>query len=375
MIRTIKEADLCNKKVIMRVDFNVPVDSESRVINDSRIKAALPTIRLVLKNAPQLILMSHLGKPDGKVVAGLRMDNVAKRLSRLLKQKVAKVDDCVDVNMPDEKIIMLENLRFHDEEEKNDSIFAKKLASYADVYVNDAFGTCHRKHASVHAITKFLPSYAGLLLDKEIKMLNQVKHPKHPFIAVLGGAKVEDKIKLINQLTKKADKILIGGAMMFAFYKANGLEVGKSLCKGVDVARKLNSKKIILPEYVVVAEKKADKYVNVKTVKKDEVKPQQIGLDVGKGSIEEFAKYIKKAKTVFWNGPLGMYEKKPFDKGTLLLAKMLAKSKAQIVIGGGDVVSAVEKLRLSRKNIHLSTGGGASLEFIEGELPGIKALE
>jgi phosphoglycerate kinase len=374
--KTLKKASLKNKRVIVRVDFNVPLDSKGKIVNDKKIRAALPTIKLILKNKPsQLILMTSLGRPKGKVISKLKTDNIAKKLSRLLKLKVSKINSCVDVKIPDAKIVFLENLRFYKEERENNKVFAKKLASFADIYVNDAFANSHRMHASMYAITKYLPSYAGLLLEKEIHILNKIKRPKRPFIAIIGGAKVDDKLKLIKQLTKKADKILLGGAMIFAFYKSKGLEIGKSLCGGVSTAKKVHSKKIILPGSVVVANKKGNKFINIKTVNANEITKNQIGLDVGEKSIQELGKQIKKAKTIFWNGPLGLFEKKPFDKGTVLVAKMLAKSKATVVIGGGDVVAAFEKIKLKSRNVHLSTGGGASIAFIEGDLPAIKALE
>ena len=374
--RTLKRANIKDKKVMLRVDFNVPLDSKGKVVNDKKIRAALPTIRYIIKRNPsQLILMTSLGRPKGKVVPALRTDNVARRLSTLLGQKVVKVDGCIGIKIPDAKIVFLENLRFYKEERSNDKAFAKKLASYGDVYVNDAFANSHRKHASMYAITRYLPGYAGLLVEKEIQMLNNVKNPKHPFIVILGGAKVADKIRLIRQFARKADKIIIGGAMVFAFYKSQGLEVGRSLCEGVDIAKRLHNKKIILPGTVVVAETRGAKFVNVKTVNADGIKKDQVGLDVGKASVMELGKLIKKARTIFWNGPLGMFEKRPFDKGTMMVARMLARSKANVVIGGGDVVTAFERANIKAGNVHLSTGGGASIEFIEGDLPAIKALE
>lgn len=382
-LKTIKEADLKGKRVLVRVDFNVPIDASGSITDDNRIREALPTINYILgKGAKQVILMSHLGKPKG-FDAKLSMDNVAKRAGELLKTDVAKLDDCVDVKLPASKIVMLENLRFHAEEEKNDPEFAKKLAKNADVYVNDAFGTCHRAHASVHAITKFLPSYAGFLIEKEVSIMSRaLENPKKPFVAIMGGAKVSDKIEVINNLLPRVDFLLIGGAMMFTFYKAIYLETGKSLVE-IDklglAAQLIKNKKIMIPEDVVIAEK-ADEGSAMKTVALSAIPKEWIGLDIGNNTIASYASIIRKAKTIVWNGPMGMFEIKRFAKGTEEIAKAVAdatqNNNALSIIGGGDSAAAIDELGLKNKVTHVSTGGGASLEFLSGkELPGIKVLE
>lgn len=370
-MRSIKGVKVANKRVLVRVDFNVPLKN-NRIVDDERIRAALPTIKFLLKNKAKIILMSHLGRPKGKVVDSLRLKPVATRLSRLLKTKVKYVD-CIDVKTPG-KLTLIENLRFYPEEETNNKSFAKKLASLADLYVNDAFAVCHRKHASVHAITKYLPSYAGFLLEKEIKALTiLLKKPKKPFIAIMGGAKVSSKISVLQALLKKVDALLIGGAMTFTFYKSLGYETGKSLVEAdkVKMAKSL-LKKVILPVDVVVASttKSKPKVCSAKNIPKN-----AIGLDIGPETRLIYAEMIRNAKTVFWNGPLGLFEQKPFDKGTKAIAKAIASCKGITVVGGGDSVEAIKKFKLKNKFTHVSTGGGAALEFVEGKkLPGISAL-
>lgn len=371
-----------NKRVIVRVDFNVPIDKKGKITGNKRIKAALPTLKYILSKKPkQLILMSHLGRPGGKVLEKLRMDKVAKELQKLLKKKVTKLNDCVDVRIPDEKIILLENLRFYPEEKKNDRKFAKKLASYADVYVNDAFGTSHRAHASVEAITHYLPSVPGFLLEKEIEVMgNALKKPKRPFVAILGGVKVSDKIDVINNLLKKADAILIGGAMMFTFFKSTGTEVGKSKVENdkLVLARKLLKKskgKIILPVDAIVANK-IGKNAKIKKVDVDKIPKNMIGVDIGPETILVYNEIITEAKTIIWNGPLGIFEIPKFSKGTKEIAKAISKNKGITIVGGGDSAAAIDKLKLEKRFTHVSTGGGASLEFLEGKkLPAIAALE
>ncbi len=387
---TLKEFDFKNKKVLVRVDFNVPLDENLNVTNDKRIKESLSTINYLLEQgAKQVILMSHLGRPDGRVVEKYRLIFVAKRLEKLLYQKVTMADDCVDIKLPDPKnnrIVLLENLRFHPEEEKNDEKFAKKLASYADIYVNDGFGVSHRTHASVHAITKFLPSAAGFLVEKELNVMGKaITNPDKPFVAILGGAKVSDKIKLIDNLLPKCDKILIGGAMAYTFYRAQGLSTGASKVDedGIEVANQLLQKseksgKIVLPVDNVVADKFSEN-ANIETVAIKDIGSSWMGMDIGPLTIDRYKKILKTAKTILWNGPLGVFEMKKFSHGTEEIAKYLAQLTLKgvtTIIGGGDSAAAVEKFGLASKFTHVSTGGGASLEFFEGkELPGIKALE
>ena len=376
---TLKDFNFLNKRVLMRVDFNVPLDEKGKITNDKRIKAVIPTIKYLLNKKAKLILMSHLGRPEGKVVKNLKMDNIANHLAMLLMEKVAKLDDCVDIQIPNERIVMLENLRFHKEETENNKNFAKKLATNVDLYVNDAFGSCHRAHASVDAITHFLPSCAGLLLEKEIKNLD-LQNPKKPFIGILGGSKISDKIEIMKELLKKVDKLLLGGAMIFTFYKAQGLELGKSLVEKekLELAKELlrdYKDKLILPIDIVVANRKDNKAIP-KTVKIDGILKDRYGLDIGEASIKLFKKKLAKAKTIIWNGPLGLFEIEKFAKGTHEIAKFLARSKAKTIVGGGDSIAALEKFKLESKMTHVSTGGGAFIELIEGKkIPGIEALE
>lgn len=378
--------DFSNKVVLVRVDLNVPIDKKGKVLDDKRIRAVLPTINYLIKKNARIVLMAHLGRPKGKIVEELRLTNVGKRLEKLLGFDITTLKDCIGsgaekhiIKLSPGNIILLENLRFYEEEKNDDEEFAIKLADLGELYVNDAFGVCHRANASVHAITKFLPSCAGLLLQKEIKMLSQIiEKPKKPFIAILGGAKVSDKIGIIKSLLKKIDKLLIGGAMMFTFLKAQGLETGNSIVENdkLKIAKELlKNPKLILPVDTVVA-KEPGKKVKTKNVLVQGIPKDMVGLDIGKDTIKYYQTIIKNAKTIFWNGPLGMFEIKKFAKGTNDLIKIIAKSKATSIIGGGETGAAVEKLKLSSKFTHVSTGGGASLEFVEGKkLPGIAALE
>lgn len=380
-LRTIRSIGVKGKTVLVRVDFNVPL-RDGKVASDKRIRAAIPTIRkLIEKGAKQLILVSHLGRPKGKRDGAYSLAPVAKKLQSLLKEKVFFVPDCMEVIIPDPsdfKIVLLENLRFYPEEKDDDAAFAKQLASYADVYVNDAFGTSHRKHASVHAVTRYLPSAAGLLLESELKNLDLSK-TKRPLVVIMGGAKVSDKIGVIKNVVKKADTVLIGGAMMFTFYRAMGYETGKSLVEEdkLDLAKKLLSgskKKIMLPVDMVAASS-TNATARMKTLPVDKHPKNMMGLDIGPETVEIYTSVLKQAKTIIWNGPMGLFEQKPFDKGTNAIAKMLAASPAKTIVGGGDSVAAVEKLKLSKKMDHISTGGGASLELLEGKtLPAVKAL-
>ncbi|GIU69281.1 MAG: phosphoglycerate kinase [Candidatus Woesearchaeota archaeon] len=375
-MRTIKDINLDNKIILIRVDYNVPLDEEGNILSDSRIKESLPTIKYILEhNSKQIILMSHLGKPDGKSVEKLKMDKIADRLEKLLGTTVVKVDDCIDVQIPDAKIVMLENLRFHPEEEQNDELFAKKLSKMAEIYVNDAFGTMHRAHASTVGITKFVPGCIGFLVEKELKYLT-IKDPERPFIAILGGSKISTKMPVIKELIKKVDYLLLGGAMIFTLYKAKGYEVGQSLYEKeyiVEAKMLLNNEKIILPDDIVCANKKSEDS-DTKIVHEDEIPNDMIGLDIGPDSIELFKLYIKKAKTIFWNGPLGYFEIEKFGESTRAIAEYLADSGKTVIIGGGDTEEAI--IPWKEKYTHVSTGGGASLEYISGkELPAIKALK
>ncbi|MDP2924211.1 MAG: phosphoglycerate kinase [Candidatus Omnitrophota bacterium] len=385
---TVKDVDFKNKKVIMRVDFNVPLDKQGNITDDTRIKEALPTIKYVLeKGAKKLILMSHLGRPEGKVVDGLRMNPVAKVLSEMLKEEVEKLDDCIGdqvkkrIGSSKARVILLENLRFHAEEEKGDEKFAKALASLADTYVNDAFGTAHRAHASTTIVAKFLPSCLGLLMEKEIKYLSSALKPQKPYVVILGGAKVSDKIDVISSLMKSADKFLIGGAMAYTFLKSKGIDVGNSRVEvdKLDAAKNIlqNAQKkginIVLPvDHLVI-----DNLDNP-TVKKtvDIIPAGFLGVDIGPKTIELFKKELKDAKTVLWNGPVGIFEKDDYAKGTKEIAQVLATLKnATVIVGGGDSASAAKKFKVADKLSHVSTGGGASLEFLEGkELPGIAII-
>src|SRR5574342_746777 len=379
-MRSGKEADVAGKRVLVRVGFDVPLKN-GKVADDKRLKASLPTINFLRSKKAKVVLISHLGRPNGQVIDELRLAPVAKALSKLLKYPVMYEPDCIgsDVEekvreMHDGDVLLLENLRFYPEEEANDKGFAQKLAAAADIYVNDAFSVSHRAHASVSAIAEFLPSYAGLSLENEVKMLSSLlKNPKRPFIAIMGGAKVSDKIGVIESLLSKVDSILVGGAMMFTFYKTLGYEVGKSKCESDKVALakvllKKGKKKIVLPIDVVLDSKK------VASVRK--IPKSAAGLDIGPETQAIYAEIIRESKTVFWNGPMGMFEKKPFDKGTVSIAKAMAKCKGVTVVGGGDSVAAIEKAKLSNKFTFVSTGGGASLEFLEGKkLPGLTALD
>ena len=390
--KTLKSFDFKDKKVLVRVDFNVPLE-DNKVADDTRIREALPTIKYLLENgAKKVILCSHLGRPKGKVVESLRMDPVAQKLKELLGQNILKLDDCVgeeikaQIESTQIRLILLENLRFHPEEEKGDENFAKELAELADIYVNDAFGTAHRAHASTCIVAKFLPSCIGFLMEKEIKYLSKIiLNPDKPFVAILGGAKVSDKIRVIENLLDKVDKILIGGAMSYTFLKTKGINIGNSKIEAdkLDLATKIlelaQSKgvKIILPQDHIVAQS-LDK-PETKRVTDNEIPEGFMGLDIGPKTIELFKEELKTARTILWNGPVGVFEKDDFSQGTKELALYLADLTSKgvtTVIGGGDSASAVAKFKVKDKLTHVSTGGGASLEFLEGkDLPGISAIE
>ena len=387
--KTVRDIDIKNRRVIVRVDFNVPLDDKLNITDDSRIKGALPTIEYLIENGAKVVLMSHLGRPKGKVKDELRLTPVSRRLSELLGKKVKKLNDCVGEeaskaaeSMKAGDVILLENLRFHAEETDNDAGFAKQLASLAEVFVNDAFGTCHRAHASTEGITKYLPSVAGFLVAKEIEYFEKAtKNPDKPYIAILGGAKVSDKIDVITNLSKKVDAILIGGAMAYTFLKSKGVNIGNSKLEEdkVALAKEILSNaeskdiRILLPTDHVIADK-IDASALTETVD-DEIPQGKIGLDIGPKTVKAFEDVLGNAKTVFWNGPVGFFEIRPFRNGTEEIAKFLSRSDATTIIGGGDTAAAVNELGLADKMSHISTGGGASLEYLEGkELPGIAAL-
>lgn len=382
---SIKDLDLAGKRVFIRMDFNVPLSADGKQISsDKRIRASLPTIQYAVEHSAGIVLASHLGRPKGKRRPEMSLAPVASRLSELLGKQVTMAPDSVGERVAALKpapgeILLLENLRFHPEEEANDPAFSRQLASLADLYVNDAFGSAHRAHASTVGIVSFLPlAAAGLLMDKEVEWLTRVtKHPEHPCVALLGGAKVSDKIEVIRNLIKVVDKLLIGGAMAYTFLRAEGKPTGKSLVEEdkVELARQLmhdHRDKLVLPvDHVVVREIKPG--APHETV--EEIGPDQIAVDIGPETIQLFSKSIASAKTVIWNGPMGIFEMPPFDIGTIALAKVVAESGAVSVVGGGDSEQAIKSAGVADKITHVSTGGGASLEFLAGvELPGVKAL-
>jgi phosphoglycerate kinase len=389
--KTVRDIDVFGKRVLVRVDFNVPLDKNSgQVADDTRIRAALPTIRYLTGQKARVILASHLGRPKGKVDERYKMDAVAKRLSELLGAPVVKVDDCIgDVpraaieKMKQGDVLLLENVRFYQEEEKNDEKFARNLAELAEVFVNDAFGAAHRAHASTEGVTEFLPAVAGFLVEDEMKHLGRLlENPVRPFATIIGGAKVSDKIAVISNLLGKVDILIIGGGMANTFLRAQGVDVGKSLLEAdkVDLARGLlvearaKEVKLLLPVDVVVALAAAPD-ATPKTVPVNQIPSEWMALDIGERSVEIFAEALKEAKTVFWNGPMGVFEMAPFARGTEAIARVLAVLDATPVVGGGDSVAAVMKAGVANRISHISTGGGASLEFLEGkQLPGVAAL-
>ena len=388
-------SDVAGKRVLVRADFNVPLDDAGNITDDTRIRAALPTIQDLTGKGAKVILASHFGRPKGKVVDSMRLTPVAKRLSEKLGKDVIKCDDCIgdDVaskvsTMKDGDVLLLENVRFYDGETNNDAEFAKKLAANADMYVNDAFGTAHRAHASTAGVTEYLsPSVAGLLIEKELKFLQEtVDNPQRPLAAIVGGSKVSSKIGVIETLLDKVDKIFIGGGMIFTFYKARGMSVGGSLVEEdkLELAKKLEAKakekgvEFLLPTDVIVADKFAAD-ANTQTVSVNDIPDGWMGLDIGPDSVKTFQDALADCKSVIWNGPMGVFEMEAFAKGTTGIATTLAglTDKGCItIIGGGDSVAAVEQAGLANKMSHISTGGGASLELLEGKtLPGIAALD
>jgi len=392
--KTIADIDVSGKRVLVRVDFNVPLDKSGRVEDDTRIRESLPTIQTLIKNRARVILMSHLGRPKGKRAMEFSLKPAAERLSQLLGQPVQMANDCIGpeveqqaLSLKDGEVLMLENLRFYNDEEDNNPEFAKKLAALGEIYVNDAFGTAHRAHASTEGITKFMPvAVAGFLMEKELKYLGEAtEHPQRPFVAILGGAKISGKIDVLERLLDKVDKILLGGAMIFTFFKSRGLAVGKSLVEDdkLSVATSIQDKAkakgipLLLPVDVVVADRfEAD--ATSKVVDVEAIPDGWMGLDIGPKTIELYRKEILDAKTIVWNGPMGVFEMDKFATGTIEIAKALAeatKHGAITVVGGGDSASAIAKAGLDKAVTHVSTGGGASLEFLEGKvLPGIAAL-
>ncbi|MDK2824172.1 MAG: phosphoglycerate kinase [Clostridia bacterium] len=388
--KTIKDIDIQNKKVLVRVDFNVPRDKQGNITDDTRIKSALPTIKYLIENKARVILTSHLGRPKGQVDESMRLDKVAERLSQLLGQNVVKtattvgpeVEEVVNKMEPGD-VVLLENVRFNPGETKNNAEFAKELASLAEIYVNDAFGAAHRAHASTEGVSKYLPAVAGFLMEKELKALGgAITNPERPFVAIIGGAKVSDKIGVIENLLNKVDVLIIGGGMANTFLKAKGFELGKSLVEEekIQLAKNLMDEakekgiEFLLPVDLVVADS-IENPGTIMTVKADEIPEDKMALDIGPQTVELYQKALKIAKTIVWNGPMGVFEVDAFSKGTNLVAQAVANSQANSIVGGGDSVAAVEKAGLSEKITHISTGGGASLEFLEGkELPGVTAL-
>ncbi|MBE9112818.1 phosphoglycerate kinase [Nodosilinea sp. LEGE 07298] len=394
-VASLSAADISGKRVLVRADFNVPLDDQGAITDDTRIRAALPTIQDLTGKGAKVILTSHFGRPKGQVVDSMRLTPVAKRLGELLGQEVIKCDDCIgdDVAnavgaMENGQVALLENVRFYAGEEANDPEFAKQLAANADLYVNDAFGTAHRAHASTEGVTKYLsPSVAGYLIEKELQYLQAaIENPKKPLAAIIGGSKVSSKIGVIETLLDKVDKLLIGGGMIFTFYKARGLNVGKSLVEEdkLELAKSLEAKAkekgvdLLLPTDVVLADNFAPD-ANAQTVSVEAIPDGWMGLDIGPDSIKVFQDALKQCKSVIWNGPMGVFEFDKFAAGTEAIAHTLAELTDQgvtTIIGGGDSVAAVEKVGVAEKMSHISTGGGASLELLEGkELPGIAALD
>ena len=388
---SIRDLDLKGKRVFIRVDFNVPINAGGQIVDDTRVRASLPTIQHAMRAGARVILASHLGRPKGGPDPQLTLRPVAVRLGLLLAKAVFFAGDCVGEEaerqaaaLPGGGVLLLENLRFHPEEEKNDSEFARRLAALAEVYVNDAFGTAHRAHASTEGITHFLsPSAAGLLMERELEYLcKAVESPAHPYVAIVGGAKVSDKIDLLQSLMRFADTVLIGGAMSYTFLKAQGAEVGRSRVEvdKLDLARDLlsfcerRSINLHLPKDHVVAEK-IDAAAAAEKVNGRDIPANRLGVDIGPATRSEYAAEIARAKTIVWNGPMGVFELDQFAEGTLAVARAVASSSAVSIVGGGDSVAAVIKAGVASKITHLSTGGGASLEFLSGmKLPGVEAL-
>ena len=389
--KSIEDVAVAGKKVLVRCDFNVPLDENKNITDENRINGALPTIKYLMEHGARVILCSHLGRPKGEVNMKFSLKPVADRLSEILGKEVKLAPDCVGPEvkkmtdeMKDGDVILLENVRFHKEEEKNDPAFAKEMASVADLFVNDAFGTAHRAHASTAGVADYLPAVCGYLIQKEISVMGKaLSDPQRPFVAILGGAKVSDKIGVIENLLEKVDTLIIGGGMAYTFNKAKGYEIGTSICEDekLDLAKELMAKaeakgvKLLLPIDNKIA-KEFSNDTEFKTVAADAFDPDWMGMDIGDKTIALFSDAIKNAKTVIWNGPMGVFEFSNFAEGTREIAKAVAAADAVTIIGGGDSVAAVKQLGFGDKMTHISTGGGASLEFLEGKvLPGIDVLE
>ena len=393
--KSVKDIDVRDKRVLVRCDFNVPLDADKNITDENRIIGALPTIKYLIENGARVILCSHLGRPKGEFKPEYSLAPVAKRLAELLGQEVKMAKDVIGndaktlaANLKDGEVMLLENVRFHAEETKNDPEFAKQLASLADIFVNDAFGTAHRAHASTAGVAAYIPAVCGFLIQKEIDIMGgALSNPARPFVAILGGAKVADKLAVISNLLEKCDTLIIGGGMSYTFAKARGYEVGTSLvddekisyCKEMLEKAEKAGKKIVLPIDNVVSKDFPDPIdgpVDVETVPADKIPADKMGLDIGEKTRELFADTVKSAKTVIWNGPMGVFENPTLAKGTIAVAKALAETDAVTIIGGGDSAAAVKNLGFADKMTHISTGGGASLEFLEGKvLPGIDCLE
>jgi len=393
MKKTIRDIDLKGKRVLIRCDFNVPLDSNQNITDDTRIRAALPTLEYMVTHGAKVVVMSHLGRPKGKAAAEFSLAPVAVRLAELLGKQVEFADSDVVVDdsvkekvaaLKDGDVLLLQNVRFRKEETDNEPGFAKELASLGDVFVQEAFGTAHRAHASTAGVADYLPCVSGFLIEKEVKFLGSaLQNPQRPFVAIMGGAKVGDKIKVIENLLTKVDTLIIGGGMSYTFYKAMGLEIGTSIldADNIDLAKMLLEKatslnvKLLLPVDIVCADKFSND-AKYQTYSRDQIPSDMMGLDIGEETIKLYSEEIAKAKTVVWNGPMGVFEMENFAKGTKAIAEALATSDATTIIGGGDSAAAVEQFGLADKMSHISTGGGASLEFLEGKiLPGISIIE
>ena len=389
--RTIEDLDVGGKKVLVRVDFNVPIDGEGNITDDRRIKEALPTITYLSNKGAKVILMSHLGRPKGKFNPDFSLAPVSRRLSELLGIEIIFAKDVIGEDAISKanalgagEIMLLENVRFHSEEEKNETQFAKRLSSLGEIFVNDAFGTAHRAHASTAGVAEYLPSAIGFLIKKELSFMGEaISNPEKPFVAILGGAKVSDKIGVIKNLMEKVDTLLVGGGMAYTFFRAMGREIGKSIVEddkielAANILKEAESKsvKLLLPVDTVVAfEFKED--TDYLTVDSDKIPADYMGMDIGEKTRDIYSQVIENAKTVIWNGPMGVFEMKPFAKGTYALAEAMSKVDGVTIIGGGDSAAAIEQLGFADKMTHISTGGGASLEFLEGKvLPGIDAVD
>lgn len=388
MKKTVRDVDVKGKRVLLRVDFNVPLDERGEVADDTRIRAALPTINYLLDNGAAVIVMSHLGRPKGKVVDSLRLTPVARVLEKLLGRPVRKLDQVVGSEVEEAcrnaspgEVILLENLRFEPGETENDPAFAEALARLGDIYVNDAFGAAHRAHASVDGVARRLPAVAGFLMEKEIKFLSKLlEEPERPYAAVLGGSKISDKLRVMENLLGIVDHILLGGGMCFTLLKAKGLEIGKSLLEedfleeAVKILNSDSGAKLHLPTDIVVAEEFSENAAG-KVVSADSIPGGWMGLDIGPATMEKYAQIIGGCRTIFWNGPMGVFEWENFAQGTRKIGEAISRAEGVKVAGGGDTIAAIRKFGLEGGFTHISTGGGASMEFLEGKkLPGIEAL-